>query len=438
MSFRPPLLEDAKRPVAPDSEALSLAVQRILASSIFQRTHRLSQLLAYMAERTLEQDFESLKEAVIGHRVFHRPADYNPAEDNIVRSNMHQLRLKLAEYYATTGRTDPWRVSVPKGSYGLVIEPRPAEDPPAMESPEAASLSHTVHAKTGSARRMAVSGSLVLLAVALILAAYLISKPVRAARPSTARCLLGLLVPNPGQRLMVVVPDANVQLYQRLTGHTVSLQDYLDRRFLQPSALRQASPVLADAAPALFHESVTQSFVLDVIPRFAEAVPGATLSVRNPDALTMKDFEKDNAVLISGPYGDPWVQLYDRDLNFQIETDGTRSAHIVNRNPRGAEKQEYYNFMDRSNTTVCYARVAYLPGLTPGTHVLLAGGPHVASTEAACLFLTRPESMDSVRKLFHVTSPQHLPYFELLLEARALGNAPWQMRIVAARSLAGR
>ncbi|MGH9581878.1 MAG: hypothetical protein ACRD4O_02940 [Bryobacteraceae bacterium] len=419
---------------------MPLAVQRVLDSSTFQRAYRLSQLLAYMTERSLERDFDSLKEHVIGQRVFNRPAAYNSAEDNIVRSNIHQLRLKLGEYYATAGAADPWRIAVPKGSYGLVVEQYPPVEPSVTESRGAEfAAPPTPAARTWPVRRIAISSSMAVIAAAIVLAVYLGGKPVRAAKADPPNCLLRLLAPNPGQRLTVVVPDANLQLYQRLTGRTVLLQDYVKRRFLKSAALRQVSPALAGSADALFRSSITQSFVLDVIPRFAQVVPAATLSVRNPEALSMKDFEKDNAVLISGPYGDPWVQLFDRDLNFEIETnEGNRRAHIVDRYPEGSEKKEYYNFVDRSNTTVCYARIAYLPGLTVGTHVLLAGGPHVASTEAACLFLTRRESIFALQKLFHLTSARHLPYFELLIEARALGNAPWKMKIVAGRTVAGK
>ena len=282
-----------------------------------------------------------------------------------------------------------------------------------------------------------VSSLAVIVAVCLLV--YLGTRKVAFAEWDSPRCLLTLLAPNPGQRLMVVAPDATVQLYQRLTGHTVSVQDYVDHRFLQPAALRRISPALADSAGALFHSSITESFVLDLIPRFVQAAPAANLCARNADALAMKDFEKDNAVLISGPYGNPWVQLFDRDLNFQIETDdGKRSAYIVNRKPKGLESREYSNFVDQSGTTICYARIAYLPGLTAGTRVLLAGGPHVASTQAASEFLIRPESIATLRKLFHTASPRKLPYFELLIEARALGNAPWEMRIVSSRIAAGK
>jgi hypothetical protein len=148
-----------------DSERLRSAVQRILGSSIFQRTHRLSQLLAYVLERTAERDFDSLKESVIGERVFNRPAAYNPAEDNIVRSNIHQLRLKLAEYYATAGAADPWRVSIPKGSYGLVLEERP----PVIEPRGAGSASPSnAAAKAWPLRQIVISCSVAVIAAVVI------------------------------------------------------------------------------------------------------------------------------------------------------------------------------------------------------------------------------------------------------------------------------
>ncbi|MGH9624698.1 MAG: hypothetical protein ACRD4G_10220, partial [Bryobacteraceae bacterium] len=195
-----------------DSELLRAAVQRILGSPIFQRTHRLSQLLAYVLERTAERDFDSLKESVIGERVFNRPAAYNPAEDNIVRSNIHQLRLKLAEYYATAGTADPWRVSIPKGSYGLVLEKHVR----AIDSQVVGSALPSVPApKPWPLRQIAISCSIAVIAAAIIFAVYLGGRQAKAAKTNPPRSLLSLLAPDPGQELTVVVPDANLQLYQR-------------------------------------------------------------------------------------------------------------------------------------------------------------------------------------------------------------------------------
>lgn len=411
------------------AKSLQLAVDRVLASSCFQRSPRLQELLTYLAEQTLKGDSDALKESVIGHRLFKRPIDYSAAEDNIVRSNVRQLRLKLEEFYSSEGGVDGCRVTIPKGSYGVVLQENVAlAQPPVVDNPE----------KEEASKSSPISRRLLFIAVAswVLCAALVLVLLLSQRKGHVPSSLLGLLAPQPGRRLLVVVPDANVQLYQRLTGHSVTLQDYIAHRFAQPEELQRVSPVFAQYADVLFHSTATQGFVLGLIPVFAQVVGPEFLSVRTPDMLTVKDFEGDNALLISGPYGDPWVQLYDHSLNFQIETGGdNRFAHIVNRKPQGNEKREYWNFVDSDQTTICYARIAYLPGLTPGSRVLLTGGPHNASTEAASLFLTRTDSVQQLCGLFHVSKPSQLPWFELLVEARALGNSPWTMRILASRTV---
>lgn len=163
------------------------------------------------------------------------------------------------------------------------------------------------------------------------------------------------------------------------------------------------------------------------------------LSVPLPAAVKASDFARDNAILISGPLGNPWVQLFDQGLNFQVESDSANSrlAHIVNRQPHAGEASTYSNYVDASHTVVCYARLAYLPGRSPRTRVLLAGGPHSASTQAASLFLTRPEFLTSLRARLAHASPGGLPWFEAVVEARALESEPWTARIVAIRVVEG-
>ena len=86
-----------------EAKDLAAAVQQVLSSTLFERSYRLSQLLRYLTEQTLQGDLDALKEPVIGQRVFGRPADYSSAADNIVRSNVRQLRLRLDDYYSSEG-----------------------------------------------------------------------------------------------------------------------------------------------------------------------------------------------------------------------------------------------------------------------------------------------------------------------------------------------
>src|SRR5215469_15443284 len=99
-------------------------VQRIAASSSFQRSPRLRELLLYTCERAIQNRPEELREQLIGRGVFGRKADYNPAEDNIVRVEMRQLRKRLEEFFATEGKDEPYIVLIPKGAYLPVFELR--------------------------------------------------------------------------------------------------------------------------------------------------------------------------------------------------------------------------------------------------------------------------------------------------------------------------
>src|ERR1700691_5620385 len=74
-------------------------IERILATSPFQKSVRLPDLLRYMAERSIHGHPEDLTEHRIGSAVFGKPADYSPTEDSSVRVHVRQLRLKLHEYF---------------------------------------------------------------------------------------------------------------------------------------------------------------------------------------------------------------------------------------------------------------------------------------------------------------------------------------------------
>ena len=64
----------------------------------------------------------------------------------------------------------------------------------------------------------------------------------------------------------------------------------------------------------------------------------------------------------------------------------------------------------------------YLPGLSLSSRLLLLGGPHHTPTEAAALFLIRPNALHKVCELFRVSKPALLPWFELVIEASGLGG----------------
>ncbi|MGH9354443.1 MAG: hypothetical protein ACRD2G_20120, partial [Terriglobia bacterium] len=96
-------------------------VQRIAASPAFQKSARLRDLLLYLTEQALSGSASDLKEHLteqkIGHAVLGKSADYSPLEDSSVRVHVRQLRLKLHEYFDSSGQAEPLIVEIPRGSY---------------------------------------------------------------------------------------------------------------------------------------------------------------------------------------------------------------------------------------------------------------------------------------------------------------------------------
>jgi TolB-like protein len=98
-------------------EAIRDELCRILDSTIFIQSNRLSRFLRFTVEMTLEGKAETVKEYLIGTAVYNRNASYHPTEDSIVRTEASRLRRKLKEYYESIGKDDPVLIDYRPGRY---------------------------------------------------------------------------------------------------------------------------------------------------------------------------------------------------------------------------------------------------------------------------------------------------------------------------------
>ncbi|MDP2318668.1 MAG: hypothetical protein Q8O42_04925 [Acidobacteriota bacterium] len=123
------------------NEQVRAELERVLVSRGFANAGRLSRLLRHIVERTLAGETDQLKEYSVGMEVFDRDDKYDPRIDSIVRVEAGRLRSRLEEYYAADGAADPVRISLPRGAYVAVFEPRqaaptvPAQEPEQIASP---------------------------------------------------------------------------------------------------------------------------------------------------------------------------------------------------------------------------------------------------------------------------------------------------------------
>jgi TolB-like protein len=111
----PPTASDASRS---DADAAQAELQRILASPCFCKAQRSSRLLHYLVGQGSRGGLRLTNEYAIGLEVFGRDAaTYNTGDDPIVRVQAGRLRDRLKAYYATDGRANPLRISIPLGGY---------------------------------------------------------------------------------------------------------------------------------------------------------------------------------------------------------------------------------------------------------------------------------------------------------------------------------
>ena len=78
--------------------AIEEELKRVLASSHFAGSGRLSAFLDFIVRKTLAGSAGEIKEYAIGTEVFERPQTFDPRLDTIVRVQAGKLRGRLAEY----------------------------------------------------------------------------------------------------------------------------------------------------------------------------------------------------------------------------------------------------------------------------------------------------------------------------------------------------
>lgn len=116
----PPLSEAPQRVF--EREILA-ELDAVLETRQFANADRLSTFLRFIVEQSLAGDRGSLKESVIGTRIYGRPIGYDPKSEPIVRTEARRLRIKLEESYSERQSRPAVRIVIPKGGYVAVFEP---------------------------------------------------------------------------------------------------------------------------------------------------------------------------------------------------------------------------------------------------------------------------------------------------------------------------
>jgi hypothetical protein len=421
-------------------------IERIVATTSFQRSARLRDLLIYLSERTLSGHGKELTELLIGKAVFGKPADFSPVEDSSVRVHVRQLRLKLHEYFDGEGRDEPLIIEVPRGSYVTVFR---------SATPRGAGLE--------------VATPEPLLLPAIVSSAIVPGEPPLALRKRASLpwllvailfcCCLGLAwfahtkraqendVPWPlssvfesSHRTYIVLADSNYGMFRIIGQKSGSLEEYL-----QPQYPKQFLPSNENDSENRLHKYISDSIltsyadvaVSTMLMNRTHAFNGQTL-VRSARNLQLRDMEQGNFVFLGSPSSNPWVSLYASKLNFR-EKDlsvGEAGKGFENINPLPGEQKIYTDTQTTGHSGGDYATIALLPGLNGVGQVLILQGLQQEGTEAAGELLGNPEKLRQLRKALGLPETNDKPvHFEALLRTSTLAGMPNATEVIAVRRL---
>jgi len=122
-AYRPVLRRAENREAGPAAADRALAadpraeLRRVLDSPDFPATPRNRRFLEFVAEKVLAGHEGRIDPYDIGTKVFGRPESFQPLTDPIVRIEAGKLRRDLETYYLKSGRSNPLRLTLPKGGY---------------------------------------------------------------------------------------------------------------------------------------------------------------------------------------------------------------------------------------------------------------------------------------------------------------------------------
>lgn len=408
-------------------------LDRVISSRHFVKSALLSRFLRYICERSFAGDGNALTEHHIGVHVFGRPERYDCSTDNIVRNYARQLRSRLDDYYRWEGRGEPLRLEVPRGGYKPVFV-RLAKDPPPAASEGLVALvtpaGLAIPRSNRSLRGAVLVLSLIVIALLGVVLVLLRTRAHPISATSSPMHSFWTSVFRPDIDTVIVTADSGFGTLQDVLGRRLFLTDYTSLQLGKLSLLSSDKYVANDLASQRY-TSMTDLETAVALSHLPEAVP-SRLRICFARDLRMEDLKDDNVVLLGSAYTNPWAELFEKNLAFELVGDvGAHSWKIINRHPARGEATSYQGERDDPSHKT-YARIAWVPNVDHTGHILMLQGLDMAGTQAAAQSLLHSTAlMDVWRQAAACKTPD--ASFEVLLGTTSISSNAGMIQVLATR-----
>jgi hypothetical protein len=425
-----------------DGDLCWAAARRVLASQNFFKSARMSAFLTYICRCALENRSDDITEQLIGIHVFGRPTDYNPGDDNIVRTTARQLRQRLALYYQEEGIQEEIHIEVPKGGYHpnfvhlrgkKLVSELPSFAPlMATGAPE----SHIQPVSSVRIVGLRPVWALILTFLCGASLAFLMQRAIQRfeIHSTPVDPLWSIIFPS-GRSTLFVPGDAGLNMYNNLARTQVKLGDYVSGAYLNTSEAQPSNGYTWAPLATRRYVSLADLEFSDKLRQIGTSRE-ARYAIKFARDVHTEDLRDSNLILVGAPTYNPWVEMFDNHLNFHLLYDGQHnSMNVINRKPENGEPALYSppgEDPSHRGYTYGFGYIALTSNLDGNGRVLIVEGSTIAGIDASISFLTNDPRMGPILK--KTSRGNHrIDNFEVLLGANFIKSRSPDAEVLATR-----
>ena len=424
-----------------DRDTILAARDRVVSSPPFLSSRRARELFSTIVDLAVSGRTDELRERSLGCAVFNREPAYDTGTDAIVRVAASDVRKRLHLYY-TQFPGDPVIFELPTGSYipTIRIAPKSPLAPPSLPAPPPVAPTLQPLPPPASPRNLwrnlALATWLLVLIALAITAIYRASAPA-AAQTATQKDPLGLpwsALLRGSQPISVIVPDSSMGSLRNLKPFPPSLEDFANKRFLNPD------PSLSPALQSAWRGLAVGRNTSIVSARLAARVAALAVShdknfnVRSARELSLSDLQNASGlVLLGSSNANPWVILYEDQMAFRILTSPDSAQYPFIPNPAPGDPRDLGPGVPSGSTGPAWAVLALVSSLGGKGSVLIAAGTNTEGTEMAGDLALDPDKLAPILKGCGLNLSAPAPHFEILLRLDVTAGSRRNARVLATR-----
>jgi len=440
-----------------DKVALRQHVSEIVNGEAFKGSERSISFLEFIVEKAITGEFDSLKERLIGIRLFGRSPSYNTGEDSIVRVTASNVRKRLLQHYGRYGRVSRFQINLPARTYiPEITSQRPeaqrlvGRDPHLSEhsahkidtmgadqisalngAPVASSVTH----QNAPSSRVEIRQLIFYCALIATLALSLWVFGMHFARTNVSSkdttpnlALPWSLLLGSAHPMQIITSDRGLVDIEQLAKREITVSQYADHVYI-PDHL---PPEVFRLCQAILSSNRATAADIPIVVAITELAHSRSqkVSVHPAREIQVQDLYKEgNFIFLGSPRSNPWVSLYDDEMDFRFEFDQNSYESIHNVHPL-ANDGTLRNIVP-SKDGWSYGIIAFLPNRDVQGSALILSGLDVEGTQASGRLIMDLPRMSTILHNCGVGDSGASPYFELLLRAQSVAGSATNTEVVA-------